>query len=72
MSFQRQVSRMLDNEHRANLDLLGEVEQAFVLAPWRRTALNCAGRPVRTEPGRDVGRHFDFEEQQLFPRMADR
>ena len=33
MNFQRQVSRALDEEHRANLDLLGRVEQAFARAP---------------------------------------
>ena len=32
MSFQRQVSQALDTEHRANIDLLGRVEQAFARA----------------------------------------
>ena len=67
MSFQRQVSHALDEEHRANLELLGRVEQALARAP-------------RSGAGRDAellrlvgafGRHFEFEENELFPRMAE-
>ena len=36
MEFQRQVSRALDDEHRANLDLLGRVEQALAPPAARR------------------------------------
>ena len=32
----RQVSQMLDDEHRTSLDLLGRVEQAFARAPRGR------------------------------------
>jgi hemerythrin-like domain-containing protein len=66
-----QVSRMLDDEHRSNMDLLGKVEQML-------------GRTSRYEPGvaslmsqlvrsleHDVNRHFTFEEEQLFPRMTE-
>ena len=66
-----QVSRMLDEEHRSNIDLLGKVEQML-------------GRTSRYEPGaaslmsqlvrsleHDVSRHFSFEEEQLFPRMTE-
>jgi hemerythrin-like domain-containing protein len=75
MGFARQVSHTLDEEHRANLDLLGRVEQALARAP--RTG---AGRDAELQRlvgafGRhieqDISRHFDFEERELFPRMAD-
>ena len=73
MNFNRQVSQALDIEHRSNLDLLGRVEQAFARAPrpvddpqFRK----LAGAFVRLID-LDVGRHFDFEEQQLFPRMVE-
>ncbi|MDP3084852.1 MAG: hemerythrin domain-containing protein [Rubrivivax sp.] len=68
----RQVSQALDTEHRASLDLLGRVEQAL------------ARQGVRSEPDfrrlasdfvrlieHDIGRHFDFEEGELFSRLAD-
>ena len=75
MSHRRQVSRALDDEHRANLDLLGRVEQAFARA-GRADGGNgpdlarLAGELARHLEG-DVARHFDFEERELFPRMAD-
>lgn len=66
-----QVSRILDDEHRSNIALLGQVEQQL-------------GRAARFDPGlaglmgqlvrsleHDVDRHFVFEEESLFPRMAD-
>jgi hemerythrin-like domain-containing protein len=69
MSPSRQVSRALDDEHRANLELLGRIEQALVRGTdVQLTAL--AGALVH-HLERDVPRHFDFEEAQLFPRMAD-
>lgn len=74
MSFLRQVSRTLDDEHRANLALLGRVEAALAHAP-RAAATSAALRPVADDLARlladDVRRHFDFEERELFPRMAD-
>ena len=75
MSYQRQVSRTLDDEHRVNLELLGRIEQAFARAPRSGHAANAelmqlAGVLAR-HIEQDVGRHFDFEEQELFPRMSD-
>ena len=75
MSYQRQVSRTLDDEHRVNLELLGRIEQAFARAPRSGNAGNAeliqlAGVLAR-HIEQDVGRHFDFEEQELFPRMSD-
>ena len=37
MTYQRQVSRTLDDEHRVNLELLGRIEQAFARAPRSAT-----------------------------------
>ena len=66
-----QVSRMLDDEHRANIALLGQVEQ--LLSRNARYGPECAGplgQLVRLLEN-DVDRHFTFEEEQLFPRMAE-
>ena len=41
MSYQRQVSRTLDDEHRVNLELLGHIEQAFARAPRAGNAGNA-------------------------------
>lgn len=74
MPFLRQVSQALDTEHRSNLDLLGRVESAFARAP-RGAAPDAdferlAGAFVRLIE-QDIGRHFDFEEAELFTRLAD-
>ena len=75
MSFRRQVSQALDNDHRANLDLLGRVEQALARTARARMAhdpelARLAGALAR-QLEQDVGPHFDFEERDLFPRLAD-
>ena len=75
MSFQRQVSHALDDEHRANLDLLGRVEQAFArvsrAGASREPALaQLAGKFAR-HVEQDIDRHFDFEERELFPRLTE-
>lgn len=69
MSFHRQVSQALDDEHRANLDLLGRVEQAFA-RPGAAGLADPARLLVRHVEA-EIGRHFDFEERELFPRMSD-
>ena len=75
MSFQSQVSHALDEEHRSSLDLLGKVEQAFARAP--RTGAGNNPDLVRLVGNfarhleQDVGRHFDFEEGELFPRLSE-
>lgn len=75
MSHLRQVSHALDDEHRTNLDLLGRVEQAFTRAPRTGAAQDLdlgklAGTFAR-HLEQDIERHFDFEERELFPRLAD-
>jgi hemerythrin-like domain-containing protein len=75
MGFQRQVSHALDEEHRANLELLGRVEQALARAPRSGAGrdpellrlVGSFGRHIE----QDISRHFDFEESELFPRMAE-
>ena len=71
----RQVSHLLDTEHRSHLDLLGRVEQACA----RATHAGATRSPDFTRLAaafghlieHDTGRHFDFEERELFPRLAD-
>ena len=67
-----QVSRTLDAEHRAALELLGRLEQALA----RRQAAGDAqfaalAAALVRQLEHDTGAHFDFEERELFPRMAD-
>ena len=73
MSFQRQVSRALDEEHRANLDLLGRIEQAFTRAPRTGAAPDAElARLVASFASHiehELWRHFDLEETELFPRL---
>jgi len=75
MEGQRQVARLLDEEHRANLELLGRLEQRA--ARWPRGVVQADGelaallRQLIRHLQRDTRRHFDFEEDELFPRLAD-
>jgi hemerythrin-like domain-containing protein len=75
MQGQRQVSRLLDEEHRTNLELLGRLEQRLARLP--RGAVQADGELVAMlghlvrHLQRDTGRHFDFEENELFSRMVD-
>ena len=75
MNFQRQVSRTLDDEHRVNLELLGRIEQAFARAPRAGNGgsveLAQLADLLRRHVEQDIGRHFEFEERELFPRMSD-
>jgi len=75
MAAGRRVSQALDDEHRSNLELLGRIEQGFARAPRRGTSRDpemqrLARSLVRHLEG-EVGRHFDFEERELFPRMGE-
>ncbi|HYL87647.1 MAG TPA: hemerythrin domain-containing protein [Burkholderiales bacterium] len=67
MSFTTQVSRRLHEEHDATLALWGRV-QRVALQPGTdaRTLLAQALAALEGE----IGRHFEFEEQALFPRLA--
>ncbi len=64
-----QVSRLLDEEHRQHLALLGQLEAA--LARPGDPALPGLMKRFGEAIERDVERHFTFEEDSLFPRVAD-
>lgn len=66
MEFDRAISRRLHEEHDATLALWGRVEQAVAAdrhdaALMREAAAALAG---------EIERHFEFEEHELFPRLA--
>jgi hemerythrin-like domain-containing protein len=73
MSFQRQTSQALDREHEATLDLLRRVENTFSRPALPAAAGNRELTPVAaafaTHIERELGRHFEFEERELFPRF---
>ena len=66
MSFRTQVSRRLHEEHDATLALWGRV-QRMALQPGSdaRALLVQALAALEGE----IGRHFEFEEKELFPRL---
>jgi hemerythrin-like domain-containing protein len=70
-----EVSRALDNEHRATLDLLGRAGQAFARAPLPGTDEASEASRVAAALAQfiaeHIARHFDFEEQVLFPRLVE-
>ena len=65
----RQIPRALDDEHRASLALLDRFERA--LATGVDADLAALAGPLVRQLEHDVQRHFGFEEEQLFPRMAE-
>jgi hemerythrin-like domain-containing protein len=66
-----QVSRILDEEHRTNIALLGKIEQMVSrTARYEPSVAGLVGQFVASLEN-DVERHFRFEEDQLFPRMID-
>lgn len=69
METNRQVSRLLDDEHRTLLELLGRLENAIVR--HERQALPALARALLPQLEREFGRHFDFEEHELFPLLAE-
>ena len=73
MDFRTATSRKLDEEHRDSLALLGRFERGVLgvavgSAPDDGFAL-LAKQVARAVAG-EVDRHFRFEEEQLFPRLA--
>jgi len=71
MNFQRQVSRMLHEEHLTMMGLLGNLEKALARAPRFDPALSGLASQFARALEQDVDRHFNFEEESLFPRMAE-
>lgn len=68
MNFSSQVSRRLHEEHDAVIALWGRVQRALALPGAKAEALT---REALAALDGEIGRHFDFEEQALFPRLAD-
>ena len=66
MQYNRQISRRLHEEHDATLALWGRVEQAVVTGASDPALLQRASAALADE----LTRHFAFEEQELFPRLA--
>jgi hemerythrin-like domain-containing protein len=66
----RQVSQALENEHRSSLELLGRVEQACMRQPHAEALAPLVPAFFRLIE-HDIVRHFEFEESELFPRMAE-
>jgi hemerythrin-like domain-containing protein len=69
MNLQRQVNHALDDEHRASLDLMHRVEAGMQSGGVRAPEFARIAAALARHIERDIGRHFDFEEQELFPRL---
>ena len=69
MTFARQVSQALDDEHRASLELVGRLERA--LARGADPELPALAAALVRQLEHEIGHHFGFEEDELFPRMAE-
>lgn len=69
----RASSRKLDEEHRASLALLGRLERGVLdVAPGAcpDEGFTLLARQVARAVTDEVDRHFRFEEDELFPRLA--
>lgn len=72
MEFERSINRRLHEEHQATLTLWTRLEGAVagrgdLGSPQTAALLRDCGAALAEE----ISRHFDFEEQELFPRLAD-
>jgi len=66
MTFDRAISRQLHEEHAATLALWGRVEQSLASGAHDAALMREAAAALAGE----IERHFEFEETQLFPRLA--
>ncbi|HRN75035.1 hemerythrin domain-containing protein [Ottowia sp.] len=71
MNSDRQIARLLTEEHRGQLDLLGRVEAAMAGRKTDEAVLRELAKALHQQVEHDVGRHFDFEENELFTRMEE-
>ncbi|MCB2040533.1 MAG: hemerythrin domain-containing protein [Rhodoferax sp.] len=71
MSFNRQVGRALDEEHRNYLELLGKLEHSLARAKTGDAELGPLMAQFARAMEHDIERHFRFEEESLFPLMRD-
>lgn len=73
MQFERHTSRRLHEEHEANLELLERFEKLVSRAagaPPPDEAWASLARTLAAGLELETVRHFDFEEQEIFPRLA--
>ena len=70
MSFARQISQTLDTEHRTAIGLLDRLDRALAGGMAEADWPLLAGALAR-QLEHEVVRHFGFEEDELFPRLAD-
>jgi hemerythrin-like domain-containing protein len=66
----RQIPRALDEEHRAALALFERLDRALARRDAGAAEITELAAPLVRHLDHEVGRHFDFEEQQLFTRLA--
>lgn len=71
MSYSSQVGRTLDEEHRNNLALLEKVEHALARGNHGDAAFAGLMSQFARAMEHDIERHFQFEEESLFPLMRD-
>ena len=67
MDFERQIARRLHEEHLATLEIWSRVEQTI---GRRDASLEALLGRAAAALADEVARHFDFEEKELFPRLA--
>ena len=65
----RQIPRALHDEHRATLALYGRLEQALAIRD--REGLAAIAPALVRHLAEELARHLDFEERELFPRLAE-
>jgi hemerythrin-like domain-containing protein len=73
MQFQTATSRKLAEEHDASLALLGRLERSLLDVPAGNLpdeAFAMLAKQVARAVSGEVDRHFRFEEDELFPRLA--
>jgi hemerythrin-like domain-containing protein len=71
MDFSRQTVRLLHEEHQANLALLMRVGLTLPRAMRHDAGARGLLAALERQLAHEVGRHFEFEERELFGRMTD-
>lgn len=66
MEFNRHISRRLHEEHDATVALWGRVESTLVAGKSDPALMKSAAAAL----GHELDNHFEFEEKELFPRLA--
>ena len=76
MAFERRITGILHDEHMATLALLAAIEELLAGGKQRPPALDAQSirstlEKISAAIEDEVCRHFTFEEEQLFTRMAE-